>query len=419
MNKRLLILFFLLATFCIPALGGEPAAGTSTYRVTMVLYPGDDPPALAKRLAAMYRGMLETPVDGKGGFLITVPQSAAALMSRDPIVAAMEPASDAIAMPAAAPSAPAALSTAAARPVESTATTSWSSGTYEYDASGNVKKIGTDFYAYDTRGRIRVSANAAGTSQITQKQSYTYDDFGNLRSITTPTGGQTTLNISGTSNRLSSVSNGSASAAAGYDSGGNFTSYNGATYTYDALDVMRKSVVQGVSRFYVYNASDERIGTIEQDAAGTRSEWTIRDNGGQVLRRYAKDTNGNWSWQEDYIYRGSLMLAAEVPDPGKIRHFHLDHLGTPRLITGNGGAEISRHNYHPFGEEIAPTQSAREKKQFTGHERDAESLDYMHARFYAPFMGRFLSVDPAYDLGRVMLKPQGWNRYSYVENNPI
>jgi hypothetical protein len=33
--------------------------------------------------------------------------------------------------------------------------------------------------------------------------------------------------------------------------------------------------------------------------------------------------------------------------------------------------------------------------------------------------GRFLSLDPVYDLERVMHKPQGWNRYSYVENNPI
>jgi RHS repeat-associated protein len=96
-------------------------------------------------------------------------------------------------------------------------------------------------------------------------------------------------------------------------------------------------------------------------------------------------------------------------------------LGTPRLITGNGGVGLSRHNYHPFGIEIAPaststTTSMRERKQFTGHERDAESLDYMHARFYAPYVGRFLSVDPV--LGDPA-RPQSWNRYAYVQNNPI
>jgi RHS repeat-associated protein len=42
----------------------------------------------------------------------------------------------------------------------------------------------------------------------------------------------------------------------------------------------------------------------------------------------------------------------------------------------------------------------------------------MHARYYDPLMGRFVSVDPTWvsaDLG----KPQTWNRYSYVLNNPI
>lgn len=40
----------------------------------------------------------------------------------------------------------------------------------------------------------------------------------------------------------------------------------------------------------------------------------------------------------------------------------------------------------------------------------------MHARYYSPGTGRFLSVDPAgYDPKR----PQSWNRYSYVMNNPI
>ena len=35
-------------------------------------------------------------------------------------------------------------------------------------------------------------------------------------------------------------------------------------------------------------------------------------------------------------------------------HFHLDHLGTPRLITYlNGTASAERHDYYPFGEEVS------------------------------------------------------------------
>jgi RHS repeat-associated protein len=42
----------------------------------------------------------------------------------------------------------------------------------------------------------------------------------------------------------------------------------------------------------------------------------------------------------------------------------------------------------------------------------------MHARYSNNAWGRFLSVDPTWesaDLG----KPQTWNRYAYVTNNPI
>jgi RHS repeat-associated protein len=414
-GRMLAMAVMLFLCWTAPVLAETPA-GAATYRVTIVLYPGDDPAAVAKRLAAMYRGTLETPVDGNGSFTISLSDAGAGLMRRDPMVAEMD--SPSLALPAATTSGSAtAALPVSQRPVETNATTSWSLGAYQYDGSGNIRKIGSEFYVYDQLGRIVVSADAQPS--VVHKQTYTYDSYGNLRSINTAGRGATTLVMSGVSNRLASVSSGSVSAPVGYDGSGNFVSYLGATYEYDALNMMRKSVAGGVTRSYVYTASDERIGTIEQTGSTVRSDWTIRDSAGKVLRRYSKESTGEWKWQEDYIYRGTQMLAAEVPDHPKTRHFHLDHLGTPRLITGNGGAEISRHTYHPFGEEIAPSSTPREKKQFTGHERDSESLDYMHARFYAPFMGRFLSVDPYLDLRKATGYPQNWNRYSYVRNNPI
>jgi RHS repeat-associated protein len=45
-----------------------------------------------------------------------------------------------------------------------------------------------------------------------------------------------------------------------------------------------------------------------------------------------------------------------------------------------------------------------------------DTLDYMHARYYSPGVGRFLSVDR--HLGHADA-PQSWNRYSYALNNPI
>jgi len=46
----------------------------------------------------------------------------------------------------------------------------------------------------------------------------------------------------------------------------------------------------------------------------------------------------------------------------------------------------------------------------------ATSTEFMHARYFSPNLGRFLSVDP---IGGEVGSSQSWNRYSYVLNNPL
>jgi RHS repeat-associated protein len=56
----------------------------------------------------------------------------------------------------------------------------------------------------------------------------------------------------------------------------------------------------------------------------------------------------------------------------------------------------------------------------TGKERDPESsLDYMLARYYSSGLGRFLQPDPIIMSYAQIAKPQLWNLYSYVGNNPL
>ncbi len=114
-------------------------------------------------------------------------------------------------------------------------------------------------------------------------------------------------------------------------------------------------------------------------------------------------------------------MAAETPQG--TRHFHLDHLGTPRLVTNASGGQVAYHVYYPFGEEATAFNQDAERMKFTGHERDLASLagpgddlDYMHARHCSPVTGRFLSVDPV--LGNPA-RPQSWNRYAYVADDPM
>jgi RHS repeat-associated protein len=125
--------------------------------------------------------------------------------------------------------------------------------------------------------------------------------------------------------------------------------------------------------------------------------------------------------KKDWIYRDGLLFA--TVDSSGTKYVHLDHLGTPRRITNSSRAVIASHDYYPFGEEITSSSQDSEALKFPGHERDlrdptktTDDLDYMHARFYNPWLGRFLSTDP---MGGTPGAPQSWNRYSYVMNNPM
>jgi RHS repeat-associated protein len=286
----------------------------------------------------------------------------------------------------------------------------WSSGTYGYDGAGNIKAIGASWYAYDKVNRL-VSATlydgpmGGGTQK---QQSYTFDAFGNLTSIAGTTGRMTPT--SGQTNRLTGV--------VAYDAAGNLTNWNGAVYQYDAFNQMTHMTSGLEDWVYLYTADDERLWSY--NVPKNSSRWTVRDLGGKVLREYPSD-NGRWSAGTDYIYRDGLLLAAETSS-GQ-RHFHLDHLGTPRLITRASGYPAGYHVYYPFGEEATAFNQDTERMKFTGHERDLASpggagddLDYMHARHESPVTGRFLSVDRASARAKA---PQSWNRYAYTQGNPL
>jgi RHS repeat-associated protein len=101
-------------------------------------------------------------------------------------------------------------------------------------------------------------------------------------------------------------------------------------------------------------------------------------------------------------------------------HFYItDHLGSVRAILDVDGNIKSTHDFEPFGVELQPLsdESTNLKYKYTGQERDySTDLDYMHFRFYASAMGRFLKPD---NLIPDITNPQNWNAYSYVKGNPV
>jgi RHS repeat-associated protein len=298
-------------------------------------------------------------------------------------------------------------------------------GTYAYDSSGNVKSIGpdasglTNFYDYDSAGRLLQFVRKESNGTVVIKETFEYDAFGNLTRLTT-NGVVTSLDADTETNRL---------VAATYDGAGNMLQNGPETYDLDPVGTLTQKSGSWGDAFYIYTADDERIGIEGPDGTW---RYMARDVDGKVLREWASSSwDGAWTWSEDYVYRdGQLAAAVRPAAQGGNRHFHLDHLGSPRLISNQDRAIYAEHAYYPYGREItSPTQELAaghdtpEPMKFTGHERDfagtytAPVLDYMHARYYNPQAGRFLSVDPGKDWD--IYQPQSWNLYSYVRNNPL
>jgi RHS repeat-associated protein len=112
---------------------------------------------------------------------------------------------------------------------------------------------------------------------------------------------------------------------------------------------------------------------------------------------------------------------AQLPSQ-EVEYYHTDALGSVRAVTKHVNGQwqvVARHDFMPFGEEVAPPTPPQDKRLFTGKERDNESgLDYFEARYLRAEQGRFGTVDPLTASQRVT-DPQSFNRYSYVLNNPL
>jgi RHS repeat-associated protein len=325
------------------------------------------------------------------------------------------------------------------------ATINWNpdsaSRAFRYDGADNIIGIGADSFVYD--GAKRLTEGCVGQ----RKQAFSYDIWGNLTTIKsyancTATTPLTTLSLqpSAATNRLPE------SSKIHYSNTGNLLQLNNDLYEYDEFNMMSHAHSQivnasspGLGKIFLYDADDERVAVIDyrvppDDPADadstwrTRWTWSIRGASHKVLRDFEQTRpegalDGPWSWGGDYIYFGERLLA--TVDVSGTRRLHTDHLGTPRLVTNDAGETLALHTYFPFGEEISAPDTDPDRMRFTGHERDNNDtrpnaqdgdLDYMHARYYTPAMGRFLSVDPI--IGKTD-HPQSWNRYSYVNNNPL
>ena len=276
--------------------------------------------------------------------------------------------------------------------------TSLDTGTFSFDGAGNVKAMGQDTFVYDPASRL-VQANLLGFNE-----QYTYDRFGNLTQRAYGPDNTVDTATDPATNRL-------LDGSATYDGSGNLASWGTHTFHYDTNN---RLVNQAWLR-YAYDADGERILSIPDTGMAIPTvQFTLRDMADRLVTKVTLD-QGLYSRTRDYIYgAGRLVAAVGNGAASTVDHFHLDHLGTPRVITDSSGAPKEEQWLMPYGTEI-PSNSLYENLTFTGHERDfSTGNDYMHARHYRSDIGRFQSMDPAFGNPA---KPQ--TRYAYVLGNPM
>lgn len=286
----------------------------------------------------------------------------------------------------------------------------WSTGEYVYGPSGNVTAIDNDTFYYDGVARLKYGTSGGLAQDID------YDQFGNITDLMT-NGVEAVITVDAATNRL-------LDSAYSYDPYGNITQWNTDVIAYDLSNLAIASNMGGVPKQFIYAADNKRIGT--RDVSTGEIHWTVRGENGKVLSEF-QDTGREIEWTRDYLYNNASIVSARKPSEETIAqsYFHLDHLGSTRVVTDELGQVVAEYDYFPFGRFVfkSGSEADLETHLYTGHERDInrefdddDDLDYMLARYYAPNFGRFLSVDPI--LGRAEA-PQSWNRYTYAANNPV
>ncbi len=210
------------------------------------------------------------------------------------------------------------------------------------------------------------------------------------------------------------------------------------TYAYDANGNMTR---EASNRRYHWNHTDQlaRFRNQPQDSAPTVDACYLYGadgirvkkivlNGGSLLKTttyigevFEYCTRGEAEHNMIHLMDGEQRLALlrvgapfsgdEASDPA-LQYILGDHLGNSSMTANALGALVHREEFTPYGE-TSFGGYAYKRYRFTGKERDEESgLSYHRARYYAGWLGKWVSADPA---GMV----DGVNLYKYSLNNPV
>ena len=184
---------------------------------------------------------------------------------------------------------------------------------------------------------------------------------------------------------------------------GNLVQRGQDSFVYDSHHRLIEATVDGTTASYAYNVHHQRT---EKRVGGTTTRF-FYGPGGELLAEIDAD---NGATLAEYVWLDGTPLAYLTDD--EIYHIHVDHLGTPQVLTDATGAIAWQAHYRPFGEAVT-TGNLDFPLRFPGQYHDAETgLHYNWHRYYDPQTGRYLTSDPIGLVG-------GLNPYLYAEANPL
>jgi RHS repeat-associated protein len=206
-------------------------------------------------------------------------------------------------------------------------------------------------------------------------------------------------------NRLSTV-NGTSVAN---DNNGNLTSgplTNGTftPFTYDARN--RLTNVSGVT--IVYDALNNRIGQM----SGTNTTAYVINPNAKLPQVLMRIKNGVTNY---YIYGSGLLYQITEKATGtNTLTYHYDYRGSTIALSADNGLVTDRIEYSAYGLTTCRAGTSDTPFLFNGRfgvQSDPNGLLYMRARYYSPYLCRFVNPDPSGFSA-------GMNFFAYANGNP-
>jgi RHS repeat-associated protein len=197
--------------------------------------------------------------------------------------------------------------------------------------------------------------------------------------------------------------------------------------------IARQRLTQGTpeTTFFQYDGSGMRARKIteRQAAAGTipaKKSERIYIGWIEIYREYDHSNNVNLERKTCHVSDNFGLIAmietrtiGTDESPAKlVRYQFHNQLGSTCIETDDNARVISYEEYHPYGTTSyqagdSEIKAANKRYRYSGMERDEESgLNYHNARYYIPWLGRWLNGDPSGVAA-------GINLFQYCFNNPV